>query len=49
MNTAASTMVKRGVVNIKVIASATGINFTQANDVSIVRLPHNPNILSIVL
>ena len=42
INTAASTMVNRGAVNIKVMASATGMNLTHAKDVNMVRLPHNP-------
>ena len=42
-------MVKRGVVNINTVASDTGMNFTQANAESIVRLPNNEIIISIML
>ena len=49
MTIAASTIVKRGAVNIKVIASDTGINFTHANDVSIIRLPITPRTHSMIL
>ena len=49
IKTAARTMVNNGAVNIKVIASATGMNFTHAKDVSIVRLPNTPSIHNIVL
>ena len=49
MNIAASTMVNSGVVKIKVMASGTGMNFTHANDVSMVRLPKSPIIQSMTL
>ena len=49
MNIAASTMVNRGAVKIKVIASGTGIYFTHANDVSMVKLPNSPIIHSMTL
>ena len=49
INMAASTMVKRGAVNIKVMASGTGMNFTHAKDVSMVRLPNSPTMHSIIL
>ena len=49
MNIAERTIVNNGAVNIKVIASDTGIYFTHANDVSIVRLPNNPRTHSMIL
>ena len=49
MTIAASTIVNRGAVNIKVIASDTGMNFTHANDVSIIRLPFSPRTHSMIL
>ena len=49
MNIAASTMVNRGAVKIKVIASGTGIYFTHANDVNMVKLPNSPIIQSMTL
>ena len=49
MNIAESTIVNNGAVNIKVIASDTGIYFTHANDVSIVRLPNIPRTHSMIL
>ena len=49
MNIAASTMVNSGAVKIKVMASGTGMNFTHANDVSMVRLPKSPIIHSMTL
>ena len=42
MKITARTMVKRGVVNINVIASLTGMNLTLAKAVSMVKLPNNP-------
>ena len=47
MNIDAKTMVKRGVVNIKTVASDTGMNLIHAKAVSIVRLPNNPTKISI--
>ena len=35
-------MVKRGTVNIKVVASETGMNLRLAKDVSMVKLPNSP-------
>ena len=49
MNIAERTIVNKGAVNINVIASDTGIYFTHANDVSIVRLPNNPRKHSMIL
>ena len=49
INMAASTMVKRGAVNIKVMASGTGMNLTQAKDVSMVKLPNSPTMHNIIL
>ena len=49
INIAAITMVNKGAVNINVMASDTGMNFTHANDVSMVRLPNNPSTHSITL
>ena len=49
MNIAERTIVNNGAVNIKVIASDTGIYFTHANDVSMVRLPNNPRTHSKIL
>ena len=49
INIAAITMVNKGAVKINVMASDTGINFTHANDVSMVRLPNNPSTHSIIL
>ena len=42
MKITARIMVKRGVVNINVIASQTGINLTLAKAVSMVKLPNSP-------
>ena len=42
-------MVNRGAVKIKVMASGTGMNFTHANDVSMVKLPNSPIIQSMTL
>ena len=41
-NIAANIIVKRGFVKIKVTASPTGMNLTQAKVVSIVKPPRNP-------
>ena len=49
INIAASTMVNSGAVKIKVMASATGMNFTHAKDVSMVKLPNSPIIQSMTL
>ena len=49
INIAASIIVNNGEVNIKVMASATGMNLTLAKDVSIVKLPNSPSIHSIIL
>ena len=48
-NTAASTIVNNGVVNIKVLASGTGMNLIHEKDVSIIKLPNNPSTHSITL
>ena len=48
-NTAANNMVKNGFVKIRVIASATGINRTHANVVSIVKPPRIAITHSIIL
>ena len=42
MKITARIIVKRGVVNINVIASQTGMNLTLAKAVSMVKLPNNP-------
>ena len=49
MKTADRIIVKRGEVNINVVASDTGINFIHANDVSIIRLPDIPTKINIIL
>ena len=48
-NTAANTIVNNGVVNIKVIASATGMNLIHETDVSIIKLPNSPCPHNIIL
>ena len=47
-NIAANIMVKSGVVNIKTVASDTGISMTQVKAVSIVRLPNIPTRITII-
>ena len=49
MKTAERIIVKRGEVNINVVASETGINFIHANDVSIIRLPDIPTKINMIL
>ena len=49
INIAASIMVNNGEVNIRVMASATGMNLTLAKDVIIVKLPNSPSMHNIIL
>ena len=49
MNIAANNIVNKGFVKMSVIASPTGMNFTQANVVSIVNPPKTPTNISIIL
>lgn len=49
MNIAANNIVNNGFVKISVIASPTGMNFTQANVVSIVNPPNTPTNSNIIL
>ena len=42
-------IVKRGAVNINVVASDTGINITHANDEIVITLPNIPTETSMIL
>ena len=42
-------IVKRGAVNINVVASDTGMNITHANDKIVITLPNIPTETSIIL
>ena len=49
MKSAEKIIVNRGEVNIKVVASGTGINLIHANDANIIRLPDIPTKINITL
>ena len=49
MISAEKIIVKRGEVNINVVASGTGINLIHANDANIIRLPDIPTKINITL